>query len=74
MARDFLAIPASSVGVERLFNSARDICHYRQGRLDHNTIEKPMLQLATGRFLVKEEYRRMEEYDEEDSVEQRDEC
>lgn len=74
MARDFLAIHASGVGVERLFNSARDICHYRRGRLEHNTIEKLMLQLATGRFLVKEEYHCMEEYDEEDSVEQRDEC
>jgi hAT family C-terminal dimerisation region len=30
MARDIiLAIPASEVGVERVFNHARDICHYR---------------------------------------------
>ncbi|KAJ1704854.1 hypothetical protein NYO67_12991 [Aspergillus flavus] len=29
MARDFLAVTTNGVGVERLFNSARDICHYR---------------------------------------------
>jgi hypothetical protein len=29
IARDILSIPVSGAGVERLFNSARDICHYR---------------------------------------------
>ncbi|KAJ5472073.1 hypothetical protein N7539_008642 [Penicillium diatomitis] len=28
LARDILFIPASGAGVERLFNCARDICHY----------------------------------------------
>ncbi|KAJ5110730.1 hypothetical protein N7532_001265 [Penicillium argentinense] len=32
MARDILSIPASGAGVERLFNCARDICHYRRVR------------------------------------------
>ncbi len=43
MARDVLAIPATSVGVERLFNMARDICHYRRGSLKAETIRKIML-------------------------------
>ncbi|KAG0155346.1 hypothetical protein PDIDSM_921 [Penicillium digitatum] len=30
IARDILSIPASGAGVERLFNCARDICHYRR--------------------------------------------
>ncbi len=38
MARDVLAVPTSGVGVERIFNMARDICHYRRGRLDPETI------------------------------------
>ncbi|KAJ5378251.1 uncharacterized protein N7496_005660, partial [Penicillium cataractarum] len=32
-ARDVLSILVTGVGVERLFNSARDICHYRRGSL-----------------------------------------
>ena len=42
MARDVLAIPATGVGVERLFNVGRDTydtCHYRRNRLDGNTIQ-----------------------------------
>jgi hypothetical protein len=30
LARDVLTTPASGSGVERLFNSSRDICHYRR--------------------------------------------
>ena len=43
MAKDILSIPASGVGVERLFNTARDVCHYRRNRLNSNTIEIVML-------------------------------
>ena len=43
MARDVLAIPATGVGVERLFNVGRDTCHYRRNRLDGKTIEMIML-------------------------------
>ncbi|KAJ9482154.1 hypothetical protein VN97_g11287 [Penicillium thymicola] len=32
LARDVLAIPATGAGVERLFNTARDVCHYRRMR------------------------------------------
>lgn len=61
MARDFLSVAASGVGVERLFNSARDVCSYRRGQLNSSTIEKLMLQLTTDRFLVKEEYHQIQE-------------
>ncbi|KAJ5903877.1 hypothetical protein N7504_006260 [Penicillium tannophilum] len=38
LARDLLSVPATGAGVERLFNSARDICHYRRGSLHKVTI------------------------------------
>lgn len=50
LARDYLAIPATGAGVERLFNTARDICHYRRGYLKSRTIEELMLYLCTSRF------------------------
>jgi hAT family C-terminal dimerisation region len=43
MAKDILSIPASGVGVERVFNTARDTCHYRRNRLNPDTIEMIML-------------------------------
>ncbi|KAF9882542.1 hypothetical protein FE257_007499, partial [Aspergillus nanangensis] len=42
-ARDVLSIPATGAGVERLFNSARDICHYRRGSLNATTIQDLMM-------------------------------
>ena len=39
MARDILSIPTSSVSVERLFSSARDVIPYRQ-----NCLGEPMIQ------------------------------
>lgn len=50
LARDYLAIPASGAGVERLFNTARDICHYRRGSLKAETIEELMLYLCSSKF------------------------
>lgn len=50
LARDYLAIPATGAGVERLFNTARDICHYRRGSLKSRTVEELMLYLCTSRF------------------------
>lgn len=38
LARDIFSIPATGAGVERLFSSARDICHYRRGSLNTTTI------------------------------------
>jgi hypothetical protein len=43
MARDILAVPISGVGVERTFNMARDVCHYRRSQLRADTIKKVMI-------------------------------
>jgi hAT family C-terminal dimerisation region len=43
MASDVLAIPASEVGIQRLFNIGRDVCHYRRNRLTGKTIEDMMM-------------------------------
>ncbi|EYE89960.1 uncharacterized protein EURHEDRAFT_435899, partial [Aspergillus ruber CBS 135680] len=59
LARDILSIPATGAGVERLFNSARDVCHYRRGSLSPGTIRDLMLFMCTSRFDLKEEQRAM---------------
>jgi len=41
--------------VERLFNSARDICHYRRGSLKPNTIKDLMMSMCTSRFDIESE-------------------
>lgn len=56
MACDVLSIPATGAGVERLFNSARDICHYCRGSLNPTTIQELMLYMCTSKFEVEEEY------------------
>ena len=38
MAKDVLAVPATLVGVERLFNMAQNVCHYCCGHLKAETI------------------------------------
>jgi hypothetical protein len=50
LARDILSIPASGAGVERLFNCARDICHYRRGQLKEDTIKDLMIHLCSTKF------------------------
>ncbi|OQE11262.1 hypothetical protein PENFLA_c075G05799 [Penicillium flavigenum] len=57
IARDIMSIPATSAGVERLFNSTRDICHYRRGSLNPETIRDIMLYMCITRFDLKEEQR-----------------
>lgn len=59
LARDVLSIPASGAGVERLFNSARDTCHYRRGSLQPQTISDLMMYMCTSRFEIHEEERIM---------------
>ena len=54
LARDILSIPATGAGVERLFNSARDICHYRRGSLHATTIQDLMMFMCTTRFDVED--------------------
>ncbi|KAJ5283366.1 hypothetical protein N7505_001346 [Penicillium chrysogenum] len=55
VARDILSIPATGAGVERLFNSARDICHYHRGSLNASTIQELMMFMCTSKFDVEEE-------------------
>jgi hypothetical protein len=55
LARDVLITPASGSGVERLFNSARDICHNRRGSLKPQTIKELMLFMCTAKFDVESE-------------------
>jgi hypothetical protein len=55
LARDVLSVPATGAGVERLFNIARDICHYRRGKLHAVTIQELMLFLCVSRFEIDQE-------------------
>lgn len=55
LARDALSFPATGAGVERLFNTARDVCHYRRGRMKAETIEELMMFLCTSKFDVEEQ-------------------
>ncbi|KAF7514639.1 hypothetical protein PCG10_005309, partial [Penicillium crustosum] len=57
IARDIMSIPATGAGVKRLFNSARDIYHYRRGSLNLETVRDIMLYIYTTRFDIKEEQR-----------------
>jgi hypothetical protein len=50
-----LSIPATSAGVERLFNTTRDICHYRRGSLNATTIQELILYRRATQFEVKED-------------------
>lgn len=38
-------MPATGAGVERFFNSTRDICHYRRGSLNEETIQDLMMMM-----------------------------
>jgi hypothetical protein len=55
IARDIFSIPATGAGVERLFNSARDVCHYRRGRLNSSTIQDLMMFSHITRFEMEDE-------------------
>ena len=56
LAQDFLAIPSSGAGVERLFNSTHDIYHYQQGKLHTETIKALIVQMYIDRFAIASEY------------------
>ncbi|KAJ5903919.1 hypothetical protein N7504_006302 [Penicillium tannophilum] len=43
LIRDILIIPATGARVERLFNTTRDIYHYRRGRIKSKTIKELIL-------------------------------
>lgn len=55
LAQDALSFPATGAGVERLFNTARDVCHYHRGRMKSETIEELMMFLCTLRFDIEEQ-------------------
>jgi len=54
MARDILSIPVTSVLVERLFSSARDILPYQRNRMGHEMITTLMVAISWDR--VEAEY------------------
>ncbi|KAJ5720934.1 uncharacterized protein N7483_008868 [Penicillium malachiteum] len=55
IARDTLCVPATGAGVERMFNYARDLCHYRRGSLKPETIENLMLYMCSTKFETEED-------------------
>ena len=52
-----ISIPATGAGVKCLFNSARDVCYYRRGSLNPETVRDIILYLCITRFDIKEEQR-----------------
>jgi hypothetical protein len=64
--------------VERLFNTARDVCHYRRGRIKSQTIEELIMFLCTSKFDIEEQEAKLLEkffsYEERESAkEEKDE-
>jgi hypothetical protein len=55
VAQDVLSIPATGAGVERLINSARDICHYPRGSLKPTTIQDLVMYMCATKFDLGEE-------------------
>lgn len=70
LARDLLSVPATGAGVERLFNSARDICHYRRGSLHEGTIQDLMMYMCSEKLTLEgQQLIRLEKPLESDSQE-----
>lgn len=70
LTRDVLSFPATGAGVERLFNTARDIYHYRRGRMKSQMIEELTMFLCTSRFDIEEqEAKLLEKFFSHDEVE-----
>jgi hypothetical protein len=70
LPRDLLSVPATGTGVERLFNSARDICHYRQGSLHEATIQDLMMYMCSEKLTLEgEQITRLEKPMESESQE-----
>ena len=63
MARDILAAPATTVGVKRLFNQARDICHYRRSQLSAESISASMMVKVFDRIELLDELEAIKESD-----------
>lgn len=67
IARDILPICSSGVLVETIFNSARDVCHYRRSRMLPKTVRDTMLVLCAERFDVQDSVQKQEEISEDDN-------
>lgn len=57
LARDILLILAIGAGMERLFNSARDICYYRRGSLKALTVQDLMMFICISKFEIEDAHR-----------------
>lgn len=69
MARDFLAIPATSVSVEQTFSKSRHICTDLRGSLKAETVSKALLSkvwIRSGLFDVNEPLKRKRKHGEID--------
>lgn len=55
LARDVLSIPITGSGIKRLFNTARDVCHYHRGSLNATTIQELMLYRCSTQFEVEQD-------------------
>jgi hypothetical protein len=55
--RDIFAISAFGIDIERLFNSSRDICYYRRGRLNSDIIRLFIIKLYITRFELKNDWK-----------------
>ena len=54
ITRDYLLIPAASIGVERLFNMARDIYSYRRYNLKSDIIKALIIFMYTDYYILYE--------------------
>lgn len=68
IARDILAVPAASTGVERLFNQARDFVSYRRHHLKGDTIRLLMMLLALDRYNLRQSLQQIEISEEWEEV------
>jgi hypothetical protein len=55
-ARDVLSIPKTGAGVDRLFNSPQDICHYRRRSLKPTSIQDLMIYLCSTKLEITDVY------------------
>ncbi|CAG8288806.1 unnamed protein product [Penicillium salamii] len=55
LTHNTLSFPVTNARVKRLFNIARDIYHYRRGRIKSETVEDLMMFLYISRFNMEEQ-------------------
>ncbi|KAJ5956835.1 hypothetical protein N7501_011114 [Penicillium viridicatum] len=52
LVRDLLLVPTTGAGIERLFNSAQDICYYRRGSLHEGTIQDLIIYIYSEKLIL----------------------